>query len=116
MTAQARVVDEPWADGVAVYLLRRGDGITLIERPNHVNGPGALDPVNPGVDPGPSLHLADDMALQLLEALAHHYGRATDATHLRRDYDAERRRVDTLTGALIDAHRTLVASPRGDGK
>jgi hypothetical protein len=101
VTAQARVADEPWADGIAIYLLRRSDSITLIERPNHVDGPGALDPVSPGTDPGPSLRLSDDMALQLLDALSRHYGRATDATHLRADYDRERQRVDKLTDAFI---------------
>lgn len=112
VTAQARIAAEPWADGIAVYLLRKGDSITVIERPNHINGPAALDPVTPGLDPGPSLRLSDDMALQLLDALARHYRHATDTTHQRRDYDAERGRVDRLIGFLAEAHRLQVDSHR----
>ena len=104
MTAQARVVDEPWADGVAIYLMRDlpGPGGTrTIDRPGHANGPDARDVITPGADPGPSLRLDDDMAMQLLDALARHYRRATDTGTLRQDYEYERTRVDRLTDALI---------------
>ncbi|BBH17527.1 hypothetical protein Back2_18140 [Nocardioides baekrokdamisoli] len=49
------------------------------------------------------LFLADEDARALYEALAEHYGHAeNDVRALRRDYDAERSRVDRLVGALID--------------
>lgn len=99
MTAQVRIADQPWADRIGIYLLRDQAGMRLIDRPGT-----AAEPVDPARDPGASLVLDDDMAVALLDALATHYRRATDTTHLRADYDAERARVDQLTAALIDAH------------
>jgi len=112
MTARARITDRPWADSIGIYLLRIGDGLRLIERPNHPNGPNALDPAEPGMDVEPSLVLSDDMAMALLDALAAHYRRATDTGTLRADYEAERRRVDKLTDALIGAHTNQLAAER----
>ena len=41
------------------------------------------------------LHLTDDIARALYEALSVHFGgNVVDATRLRKDYDAERARVD----------------------
>jgi hypothetical protein len=54
--------------------------------------------VEVNVDP---LTLRDDMARSLLAALLRHYNGADDARMLRKDYDAERARVDRLIGALL---------------
>jgi hypothetical protein len=112
MTAHVRIADRPWADSIAVYLIIEAGNVRLIERPNHVNGPEARDPLSPGVDPGPSLTLSDDMARALLDALAAHYRRATDTGTLRADYEHERRRVDTLTNALVKAHADQLTAER----
>jgi hypothetical protein len=40
-----------------------------------------------------------------------HYGGAEDTRALRRDYDAERERVDALTAALVDVTRRLASPP-----
>lgn len=61
----------------SVNWVERGDGATV-----------------PNIDP---LILRDDMARALLAALLRHYNGADDARMLRKDYDAERARVDRLT-------------------
>lgn len=48
-----------------------------------------------------TLHLNEDMARSLLAALLKHYNGADDARMLRKDYDAERARVDKLTDAVM---------------
>ena len=58
-------------------------------------------------DVTPTLHLGDDEARALLEALVRHYNGAEDTRALRRDYDAERMRVDTLTSALMNVTQML---------
>lgn len=60
----------------------------------------------------PTLQLGDDEARALLEALTSHYSGVEDTRALRRDYDAERKRVDTLTAALADVTRRLAEPPR----
>jgi len=55
---------------------------------------------------GAFLHLPNDVARALYEALSRHFGgNVVDATALRRDYDAERTRVD-----LFIKHLTQEAS------
>ena len=70
-------------------------------------------PDTPPRDLAPTLQLGDSEARALLEALTRHYGGAEDTRALRRDYDAERTRVDTLTAALVDVTRSL-AEPAGE--
>ncbi len=100
MTALARVVDAPWGDQVAVYLISEVGGHRLILRPGT---PGTTDVIEPGVDPGPSLRLDYDTAQSLLHALAAHFGRALDSSHTRADYEHARTRLDRLTDALIES-------------
>jgi hypothetical protein len=49
----------------------------------------------------PTLVLEDDEARALLDALTRHFHGAEDTRALRRDYDAERQRVDKMINALI---------------
>lgn len=51
------------------------------------------------------LVLHDEMARTLLAALLRHYNGADDARMLRKDYDAERARVDKLLDALVAVQR-----------
>ena len=52
------------------------------------------------------LHLTDDIARALYEALSVHYGgNVVDATRLRKDYDAERARVDLFIKATVGGVR-----------
>lgn len=64
-------------------------------------------PAQPPRDLAPTFQIGDSEARALLEALARHYGGADDTRTLRRDYDAECARVDTLTAALVDVTRRL---------
>lgn len=59
----------------------------------------------------PTFRLCDDMARALLEELTRHYHGADDSRALRRDYDAERGRVDKLTDALIGVAQYSLARP-----
>ena len=52
------------------------------------------------------LYLTDDIARALYEALSVHYGgNVVDATRLRKDYDAERARVDVFIRHLTATTR-----------
>jgi hypothetical protein len=60
----------------------------------------------------PTLQLGDSEARALLEALTSHYSGVDDTRALRRDYDAERARVDNLTAALVEVTHRLAEPPR----
>jgi hypothetical protein len=60
---------------------------------------------------GPTLVLEEDEARALLDALTRYYHGAEDTRALRKDYDAERARVDKLTGTLGDVVKALVSEP-----
>lgn len=50
--------------------------------------------------PQPTFTLPFDSGRALLEALTRHYNGAEDTRQLRKDYEFERQRVDSLIGAL----------------
>lgn len=55
----------------------------------------------------PTIRFGDREARAILEALSNHYGGAEDTRALRRDYDAERKRVDNLTESLASIAQSL---------
>ena len=57
-------------------------------------------PDSPGEPVEPTLRIGDSEARALLEALARHYGGATDTQVLRAHLDHERQRVDELIGLM----------------
>jgi hypothetical protein len=57
----------------------------------------------------PTLRLDDSSGRALLDALGRHYEGAEDTRALRRDYDAERKRNDKLTDAIIGIAQELAA-------
>lgn len=57
----------------------------------------------------PTFVLPFDSGRALLEELTRHYNGAEDTRALRRDYDAERKRVDDQAKTLADIARTLAA-------
>lgn len=62
------------------------------------------------------LRLNDEFARALLTALLAYYEGGEDTRSLRRDYDAERKRVDKMLDALISADRRgYQPSERSDG-
>lgn len=59
----------------------------------------------------PTMRLGGEEARALLDALTRHFHGAEDTRALRRDYDAERKRVDGLIAAV-----TQVAGQLADGR
>lgn len=57
----------------------------------------------------PTMRIDHQSARALLDALARHYDGAEDTRALRRDYDAERKRNDKLTDAIIGLANELAA-------
>jgi hypothetical protein len=55
----------------------------------------------------PTIELPMDVGHALLEALTRHYNGAEDTRALRRDYDAERKRVDQHAEVIADIARSL---------
>jgi hypothetical protein len=114
---KAHVADHSYGFGVAILIADRpGDG--------QMGGPYRALRIGQGyereweevTDPrlGPSeatLTLEDAEARALLDALTRYYHGAEDTRALRRDYDAERARVDKLTAALGDVVKALVSEP-----
>lgn len=103
---------------IAVTLIREGDGglnpPMILRLPEGENRFARWEnlPEQPGADVAPTFKLGEDEARVLLDALTRHFDGAEDTRALRRDYDAERKRVDTLTSALVDVTRQLAEPPR----
>lgn len=57
----------------------------------------------------PTVRLPQEAGRALLDALMHHYQGAEDTRQIRRDYDAERKRVDEQAKVIGDIARTLAA-------
>lgn len=85
-----------WEDGTGqaqvLHITAREDGSTYT----------SWNLVQPGDTVAPTMHLAMDEAQALLAALHSHFQGVDDQRALRADYDAERRRVDRLTDAVIE--------------
>jgi hypothetical protein len=101
-------VHKDWASfGVTILLTDQLDDDTRPREIFHLISPEGGSPyfkreeIDFGCPVQPTLVLQDDMARALLDALMHHYQGAEDTRAVRRDYDAERARVDKLTDALI---------------
>jgi hypothetical protein len=100
MTAQAHIEHDWMRDGVKIaarlspqQIIRWGDLTVSVVNPED---PAAAMPDDAW------LRLPDDVARALYEALADHYGHSGhDTRALRKDYEAERARVDKLIDATI---------------
>ena len=53
-------------------------------------------------DPTPTVTMREEHARALLQALIRHFDGGEDTRSLRRDYDAERKRVDLLIDKLVN--------------
>jgi hypothetical protein len=60
---------------------------------------------------GASFRFRDDVAKALLDALLEHFHGGSGNRELRKDYDAERARVDKLMQAVIDRKPVVVVNP-----
>lgn len=91
---------------LAISLVEENEGsypssILRISEPSSDNATYRWEPIgDPGTEIAPTLRLRDVDARALLEALVRHYNGAEDTRALRRDYDAERKRVDQLVATL----------------
>jgi hypothetical protein len=96
MTTTALIGDDWQRSGIKVLWRfdREGQGRTFT---NGTVFTTVVDNVEIDIDP---LVLTDDMARALLTALIRHYDGGEDARSLRRDYDAERKRVDVFIAHL----------------
>ena len=106
MAAEAFVQDDWMRDGVkiAVRLSNAEDVREMI-----LWGDVAVTRITEATNAMPSddafLHLPNDVARALYEALSRHFGgNVVDATRLRKDYDAERARVDLFIKHLTHRH------------
>lgn len=99
MTWRIVIVPDAGYDGVAIQIARRmGDGSVQQLRFEQA---AETTPYAPGTAmPAPSLTLADDLAMALLDALADHFGNTSGGRQQRADYEHERGRVDHLSGVL----------------
>lgn len=78
-------------DGRAEYLTGLGSSMTADNRV-----------IREGYEAHPDLlHVPEPVARALYDALAEHFGHGAPGRQLRSDYDAERRRVDKLTDAVL---------------
>lgn len=97
MTAKARVEYDIFNDGVKVFV-KAGDlllSFPPVEYHQASEGDGSSTLVGP-------LMLHEDEARAVYEALASYFGGlGADMTALRKDYDAERRRVDKFIDLVI---------------
>lgn len=99
---RAYIADRPFAGmGVGIAIVDH-PGETSMDRQAQVLrlGEGSLsqswEPVEDGANLQPTMTLDDSVARALLEGLNRHYGGVDDTRLLRKDYDAERKRVDKL--------------------
>jgi len=108
---------------MTVYLYEdmMGRGLSVMFADNFENGPGrvilrlsevgtiweSIDADDLTTPLEPTFRLPAEAGRALLDALMRHYNGAEDTRALRRDYDAERRRVDEQAKVLADVARTL---------
>lgn len=92
------VRSNPMAETIEVMIGIPGDEpVALVELGFHS---ARWQPVDPDATSPPTITIPDEVARALLDALSAHYGGTGDTRALRRDYDAERARVDRLITAL----------------
>jgi hypothetical protein len=112
VTARAHVESDFARRGVAVYLgWTDGAGRMNVVEPTTLSVTVVED--SAAVTSAPSLRLTEDVARALLDALSAHFGGSSDVQTLRRDYMAERARVDRLIGYLTAPEQIITrAEPR----
>ncbi len=98
------------SDALDVFIVRQLDGERYVLRMRDSStfrweSIGRLDAVVSDNIMEPTFVLPFGTDSLLLEALVRHYQGAEDTRQLRKDYDAERKRVDDLTNALVDIAR-----------
>lgn len=80
---------------ISIWIDRPGLGLLMLGEQNR------FEPEPEGVDVAPTMYLDEDAGRALLDALAAYFGGTGEVQTLRRDYDAERARVDRLIDKLL---------------
>lgn len=104
---RAHVADRFWQDQLDVYIVDKRDGQT---RYLFADGWSRWTQDGEAIaedDIKPTVTLPFDSGRALLQALVEHYQGAEDTRALRRDYDAERKRVDHHVEVIADIARSL---------
>jgi hypothetical protein len=95
MSTEAHIETDFIGQGIAVNVIRRnGDRIDVLMDLGTVDTFPVWRTVEPATQAPPGLRIPDDVAKALLDALLDHYRGGHDARELRKDYNAERARVD----------------------
>lgn len=110
MTWRIAIVPDAATDGVAIQIARRLDG-GHVQQLRFEQVAEAMSAAPGTTMPTPSLVLADDLAMALLDALADHYGSTSGGRQQRGDFEHERGRVDRLIGVLAGALETARTPP-----
>jgi hypothetical protein len=96
-------------DTVLVIGRQRGDSteiVTAIGHGTNFDSGVTTEQIEPHEEPGSrTLRMPIDMARALHEALSRHFGGVQDAQTLRKDYEAERQRVDRLIEHMANPTR-----------
>lgn len=105
MTIRAHIAQKYWADSVEVFLVDHLEmGLVRVLYMDETGTYHWEEHAEAANDVKPTLVLPADSGRALLQALVEHYQGAEDTRALRRDYDAERKRVDvqgTLIGEIV---------------
>lgn len=106
MTVRVLIENNFQIDGVEIRIGRKTENGLLVM----MDGGTHADLIANGVSLpiAPFATVTDDVAMALRDALTVHYGGAPETKWLRADYDAERKRVDTLTEAIISRLRSPI--------
>jgi hypothetical protein len=99
-----REVDEPGFHERHILHLLPGEDGRIFSRAWEPFETGSLEPC------APTLSLGHEEARLIATALIGYFGGVDNERMLRRDYDAERKRVDKLTDAVIEVARGTAAS------
>ena len=95
MTTEAHIGVDYISQGITVNIIRRnGDRTDMLMDLGTVDTFPIWRTIEPATQAPPGLRIPDDVAKALLDALLDHYRGGHDARQLRKDYDAERARVD----------------------
>lgn len=105
---RAHITQKFWADTTAVYIVEHSDHrYRLLQMDDGVVSWTEWTDDAVTRDDKPSILLPHDSGRALLQALVEHYQGAEDTRALRRDYDAERKRVDHHVEVIADIARSL---------
>lgn len=104
---RAHIIERFWQDEVDVFIADKQDGRVRYLRKDGWTRWIVGDEAIADGDITPAVTLPYDSGRALLQALVEHYQGAEDTRALRRDYDAERKRVDHHVEVIADIARSL---------